>query len=61
MRFYDRENETAALMRICNLSFTRNSRITPAHFFFRNSILFGYNRSSWMVWEARLGDRTFAL
>lgn len=28
MRFYDRENETAELKRICNLSFTRNSRMT---------------------------------
>ncbi|MDE5761597.1 hypothetical protein [uncultured Bacteroides sp.] len=28
MKFYDRENETAELKRICNLSFTRNSRMT---------------------------------
>lgn len=28
MRFYDRENEIAELKRICNLSFTRNSRMT---------------------------------
>lgn len=28
MRFYNRENEIAELKRICNLSFTRNSRMT---------------------------------